>query len=646
VARRVSLPHVDALDGLRGMAVAGVLLFHGGHLTGGYLGVDLFFVLSGFLITSLLLVEGRDTEHIALGSFWARRARRLLPALGGLIVGVAVYCVVFAQPSELSRIRGDAFATVGYVANWHSIATGTDYWALFRTPSPLEHTWSLAIEEQFYLVWPLVFTGLLAWRKRRTPQAVLVVAILGAVASTLLMLVLYDKTDPSRVYYGTDTRATGILLGAALAALLVMRGPVLTRAARVGLEVAGWVGVVVLAVAWTQLDGKSDTLYQGGFLVCGLAAILVIGTVVHPQRMALGRALSLRPLCLLGIISYGLYLWHWPVDLVLDADRTRIDGWPLFFVQTAVAIGIAAVSYRWLERPIRRGALTARQWAFVTPALVATAVVVIVVGTLGTGQSDAVAVVKDRSSNGATSALGGDVGRVLIVGDSVAGTLVNGLRHQGLDVVDASFVGCKVVRGTIRINDDDLQDVDCPWATGWAGDLAREHPRVVLLESSGFELQDVRPHGASKFLVPGTPEWARYWKSEWQQAIDTLTSTGAAVVIPTIACTKPKADNGAVDISRSGFNPKRVRAANEVLEDLARENAGRMVLVDLNAYVCPSGKYTDTLHGVDPLRVDGVHYTNPGSDLVGKWLAPKLAAAARLSHASAAPTTSTTAPPG
>jgi peptidoglycan/LPS O-acetylase OafA/YrhL len=627
------------------MAVAGVLLFHGGHLTGGYLGVDLFFVLSGFLITSLLLVEGRDTEHIALGSFWARRARRLLPALGGLIVGVAVYCLVFAQPSELSRIRGDAFATVAYVANWHSIATGTDYWALFQTPSPLEHTWSLAIEEQFYLIWPLVFVGLLAWWKRRAPQAVLVVALVGAAASTVLMVLLYDPANASRVYYGTDTRATGILLGGALAALLAIRGPVLTRAGRIALEVAGWIGVLVLALAWTRLEGQSDTLYRGGFLVCGLAAIAVIATVMHPHRLLLGRALSLRPLCLLGIVSYGLYLWHWPVDLVLDADRTGIDGWPLFFVQTAVAIGIAAVSYRLLERPIRRGALTSRQWAFVTPALVAVLVVVIVVGTVGSGQSDAVAVVKDRSSNGASSTLGGDVGRVLVVGDSVAGTLVNGLRHQGLDVVDASFVGCKVVRGTIRINDDDLQDADCPWVTGWAGDLAKAQPRVVLLESSGFELMDVRPHGASKFLVPDTPAWARYWKSEWQQAIDTLTSTGAAVVVPTIACTKPKADNGALDISRSAFNPKRVRAANEVLEDLARENTGRMVLVDLDAYICPGGRYTDRLHGVDPLRVDGVHYTNPGSDLVGRWLAPKLAAAARL-HPAPTATTSTTAPPG
>jgi peptidoglycan/LPS O-acetylase OafA/YrhL len=639
VSRRVTLPHVDALDGLRGAAVAGMLLFHGGHLTGGYLGVDLFFVLSGFLITSLLLVEGHDTEHIALGGFWARRARRLLPALAGLIVGVVLYCIFIAQPAELSRIRGDAFATIAYVANWHSIASGQDYWALFRTPSPLEHTWSLAIEEQFYLVWPLVFTGLLAWWKRRTPQAVLVVALLGAAASTALMVLLYDPVNSSRVYYGTDTRATGILLGAALAAALAWRGPLTSRAARIGLEVAGWAGAITLAIAWTRLGGESTTLYRGGFFVCGLAAVLVIATAVHPERLWLGTVLGVRPLCLLGIISYGVYLWHWPVDLVLDGDRTGITGWPLFFLQAAVAIGIAAVSYRYLERPIRRGALSARQWVVVTPVLAATLVVVIVLGTLGGSETPAVAKVTDRGSNGASSPLGRDTGRVLLVGDSVAETFASGLRNAGLDVVDAAFPGCKVVRGAIRVSATDIRDSDCPWATVWPQELATDQPRVVLLESAAFELWDVRPHGSSTWLAPGTADWAEYWRSEMQQAIDVLTATGANVVIPTVACTAPEAGAAAETIDRSAYNPDRVRAANRVLRELARKNADRMTLVDLHRYVCPGGRYTNNLHGVDPLRVDGVHYTPAGSDLIGRWLAPRLALAAQKHTPLPSPTT-------
>ena len=246
--------------GCAALAVAGVLLFHGGHLTGGYLGVDLFFVLSGFLITSLLLVEGTEREHIALGGFWARRARRLLPALAGLIVGVALYCVFIAQPAELSRIRGDSLATIAYIANWHSIASGQDYWALFRAPSPLEHTWSLAIEEQFYLVWPLVFVGLLAWWKRRTPQAVLVVALLGAAVSTVLMVRALRPGEP--VTASTTAPTPGPRASSSARRWprrSPCRGPLRSHAGRVALEVAGWAGAITLAVAWAHLGGDSTT---------------------------------------------------------------------------------------------------------------------------------------------------------------------------------------------------------------------------------------------------------------------------------------------------------------------------------------------------------------------------------------------------
>ncbi len=231
----------------------------------------------------------------------------------------------------------------------------------------------------------------------------------------------------------------------------------------------------------------------------------------------------------------------------------------------------------------------------------------------------------------------------MLVGDSVADTFASGLRHQGLDVVDAAFPGCKVVRGTIRVSPTDLRDNDCPWETVWPKELAAGRPRVVLLESAAFELWDVRPHGTSRWLAPGTPEWARYWKREMQQAIDTLTSTGAAVVIPTVACTQSKTDNGSQTLARSAFNPARVRAANRILRQLAVENADRMLLVDLNGYVCPGGTFRDSLHGVDPLRVDGVHYSTAGSDLVGRWLAPQLAVAAHLR--TPAPATTTVPPP-
>ena len=398
VSRRVTIPHVDALDGLRGAAVAGVLLFHGGHLTGGYLGVDLFFVLSGFLITTLLLAEGQDREAINLGGFWARRARRLLPALAGLLVGVALYCVFIAEPAELSQIRGDALATLFYFANWHAISTGQNYWALFTAPVAAR----AHVEPRDR---GAVLRGVAAGVRR---PARLVEAqdarrrcssspLLGAVVSTALMVVLYDPTSPNRVYFGTDTRATGILLGAALAAIARdPRAGAVPRPRRVGLEVAGWRR---RRRPRARVDPPRRTVRPtstgAGSSSAASRRSLVIAAIMHPQRMALGTALGFRPLCWLGIISYGLYLWHWPVDVVLDADRTGISGWPLFAVQTAVAIAIAVVSYRYLERPIRRGALTPRQWYVVTPVLAAALVVVILVSTITPSGAPTLAKVDD-----------------------------------------------------------------------------------------------------------------------------------------------------------------------------------------------------------------------------------------------------------
>ena len=270
----VRIRHVAALDGLRGLAVAGVLLFHGGHLVGGYLGVDLFFVLSGFLITSLLLRESGRTGGVALGGFWARRARRLLPALGGVLVGVALYCVVFATPGGLVQIRGDALGNACSTSRTggrcsHSKTTGP----CSTAPSPAA---AHLVAGDRGAVLPR-----LAARLRRAPRlveedapkAVLVTSTALACVSGALMLALYDPLNVSRVYYGTDTRASGILLGAALAAALVVWGDVRGRVGRVLLELVGVTGVLVLAYAWTHTEGQAARLYRGGFFVCGVAAI-------------------------------------------------------------------------------------------------------------------------------------------------------------------------------------------------------------------------------------------------------------------------------------------------------------------------------------------------------------------------------------
>ncbi len=616
VRRETTLPRVSALDGLRGVAVAGVVLFHGGHLIGGYLGVDLFFVLSGFLITSLLLVESGDTGGIGLGHFWARRARRLLPALVVMLLAVCAYCVVFATQTELAGIRGDALATLTYVANWRAIFTGQDYWALFTAPSPLQHTWSLAIEEQFYLVWPLVFVGLLAWFGRRAPLATFVVALVGAAVSGLLLAVLYDPLNVSRAYYGTDTRAGAVLLGAAFAAALVIWGPVRGRVARVLVELAGLAGVIVLALAWTRVDGQSEWLYRGGFTLCGVAVVAVIAAAAHPEAGLLSRALSWRPLCLLGLISYGVYLWHWPVDVVVNPGRTGLDGWTLFAVQVALTLVIAITSYLVVEQPIRHGAGTTHFWRLAAPATAVVVVAVVLLVTVGGGPTVveapatiAAAVAEERRAPPTAAT-------TMVVGNSVAFYLANAMRQVAPPATDVilnrAHVACVFPTGATAENQKTLSRVvknPIPCDTDWTKELAAFHPdRVVMLNWYG---------GDSSYLYGGywmqacDASYDRLYRARLTAAVRKFESAGAQVVL----VTSPYGEYVA------GQTPQardRVDCANRTVTGVARAEGAQ--LVDLKHLVCPHGSVClEQIYG-QTLRYDGVHFSGEGGRIVARWL--------------------------
>ena len=603
------IPHVQALDGLRGLAVGAVLLFHfGNHLQGGYLGVDLFFVLSGYLITSLLLAEHKETKSIGLGGFWARRARRLLPALGLFLLAVALYCFFFAASTELVRDRNDALATIFYIANWRAIAIGQDYWALFQSSSPLEHTWSLAIEEQFYVLWPLIILGVVAWRKHLAPMAVFIGSLLVAAASATMMILLYNPANPSRVYFGTDTRAAAILFGTALAAGLIAYGPVRTRVGRIALEVLGLIGVAVLGIAWTRLDGESSLLYQGGFVVVGLAATAVIAAASHPEAGVISRALGWRPIVWLGLISYGVYLWHWLVALVINGDRTGLTGWPLVGLQVFVTLIIALCSYFLLEQPIRRGAISARSWRWLIPL----SVFVVLIAIFG-------------ATRGATSAIPtrmpGQPDGVLIIGDSVGISLAPGLRNAGLPVTDGAFVGCRLVRGPIATppNYDDFPD--CPIELALPGLLKDKRPKAVVVTTGQWDLYDIRINGRGPWRHPGSPEWNAHFEKRLREVAHAAGKSGAKVFIPTIPFMGPNAIGGTPRAIEGAFDPDLVRKANEVIRRVAQDPTAGFIAPDLNAYLSPKGVYQRSLESVSNMRPDGVHFGPQGSDLVGEWLA-------------------------
>jgi len=347
------------------LAVGVVVAYHANlpWARGGFLGVDVFFVLSGFLITGLLLKDVDRCGHLQLKRFWRRRARRLLPAVGVLLVAV-VLVVPLLAPDEGRRIGGDIVASLAYVTNWRLIFSHQSYFESIGRPPLLQHLWSLAVEEQFYLLWPLVLAVMLRWNRRRQLLGPWILALAGI--STVIMILLYDpEVDPSRVYYGTDTRMAAIFVGAALACATrswVGRPRSTDPRRKARLEAAGVVSLGFLGWCVAHVNQFDARLYRGGFLVVALAAAVVVAVAADHQRTLFSRVLGMRPLVWLGKRSYAVYLWFWPV-LMLTRARADIDlsGNFLLALQLAIIMVLAAASYRFVEVPCRSGAL-GRAW--------------------------------------------------------------------------------------------------------------------------------------------------------------------------------------------------------------------------------------------------------------------------------------------
>ncbi len=356
------LRYLPAVDGLRALAVSAVFAYHAdiGWARGGFLGVDVFFVISGYLITALLLSDYRRTSRLHVLRFWKRRARRLLPALVVLLVGVSVAVPLLASDQGY-RLRADVLAALGYVSNWRLIFEHQSYFQSLGRPPLLQHLWSLAVEEQFYLLWPPVLALLLKWREPRR----LAGPILGLAAlSAALMAVLHDPTgDPSRVYYGTDTRVAGILVGAALACIpLKWTAGKLARPGRVALEGTGVAVLVGLWLCLSRVDQFDPRLYQGGFIGVAVLAAVAIVIASHPGSWV-AAGLGCRPLVWLGRRSYAVYLWFWPVFMLTRPHSdVPLTGTPLLLLRVAITLALATASYEWVEKPIREGAL-GRAWA-------------------------------------------------------------------------------------------------------------------------------------------------------------------------------------------------------------------------------------------------------------------------------------------
>lgn len=624
------LAHEPALDGLRGVAVAAVVAFHLGHLDGGFLGVDLFFVLSGFLITSLLVTEARRRGTIGLRRFWVRRARRLLPALLVMLVGVAVLLTAFTPAGDRPRFRADALATLGYAANWERMARDLTYWDIFSQPSPLDHTWSLAIEEQFYLVWPLVAMAVLGWRWRwRATQRARwlgAVAVGGALASLVLLGVTYSPVDTNRAYFGTDTRIGATLGGAALAAIVAGRARRRGRPSAV-LDVMGALALLVIGWSLVTVDGQGGWYYRGGLGLVILMALVLIGVTTGGPPGPVARVLSWRPLCLLGIVSYGVYLWHWPVIVYLTEERVGVGGWRLDALRVFVTLGVATVSYRIVERPIRRGTWRMRRAWPATAGAIGVALVAILAATQGTvrvpaGSEEAAAVgAAERTSSIYPGDIPTRATRLLLVGDSgpvfLGPELVKEAAKTGdFSVAMSTSMFCSPLYASdeVRFPDKVVRVRPCSpeRRERWADVVERYDPDVVVyyLANAGG-LGEVRVDG--DWVTDCDPAFDAYIAETLVADVDVLAGRGALMVL----ATSPYVDVPTDD------SDAQVDCRNETLRKIAAGRPGVQVL-DLNRFVADVRRTTG-----EPTTRDLVHLNEPTARRVASWMLPEVAALVR-----------------
>jgi peptidoglycan/LPS O-acetylase OafA/YrhL len=636
----VGIAYQPALDGLRALAVSAVIAYHLGYgwARGGYLGVDTFFVLSGFLITSLLLAEFTRARRIDLRAFWARRARRLLPALFVVLGTIAAYAAWWAPAEERTQLRGDGLAALFYSANWRFILAHNSYFDLFAAPSLVEHTWSLAIEEQFYLVWPLVVVACLAvGRGRRT--ALVAFATVGAVTSAVLMAGLADS-DPTRAYFGSDSRVHSLLVGTLLAMLLER-----LRAKGAGARVLSGMGGVALftmVAAYATIGDSELRMYRGGFLLFAVGVAMVITAAVQP-RGTVRTLLSVAPLVWIGKISYGLYLWHWPVLLMLTSGRTHLTGLALDAARIVVTVACATASYYAVELPIRRGKTVRAAIAVPSAAAIAGSLAAaLVMATAGTSPvlafatpvsaaSVTLSTLPTSSPISSTAASRPDGSpattedpappRVIgIVGDSVAASLVPGLEaaaaRHGAAVAGAAIPGCGA---TDALSLDDEGN-----AFSWSDDCVVAVPEIqnrliselrpdVVLWLSSWETSDRLVAG--KRVRFGTPESDAAILLGMHATLDRVTARGARLVMLTLPPRGERMDGRPVPDRRSAIDH-----LNAIIVEFAFSNADRVQLIDFANIVCHAGPPCPTEVEGMWLRPDGMHFT----DETALWPADRL----------------------
>jgi peptidoglycan/LPS O-acetylase OafA/YrhL len=652
-----SAPYVPALDGLRGLAVLAVLAFHLGAswAPGGFLGVSVFFTLSGYLITRLILREISLTDGVDLLAFWARRLRRLLPA-ALLTILLVLLLASFTPTLAPAALRGDVLASLGYVANWRFLASGESYANLFQAPSPLLHYWSLAIEEQFYLLYPLVLWLVLRARSGGASftRVLRVVLVIGIMASVAVGVLAGRAGNADFVYYSLPTRAAELLAGALLAAS-VGAARLVGRQAPRWVTAAGFASLAVLALLCATTTKTSPWIGEGGLALFGLVSVaLVLASLAQGPFATL---LSLAPLRGLGLISYGVYLYHWPILQWLTPERVGLDGLALAAARVSVTLVLAIASYFLVELPVRHGRLVRGRVAWVAAPLGIAAVAltgIIATGAIvGPPSVDFAAAARDLAKATAeappppltnpatvpatvpTSGVPtfvptpGVAPRVAFFGDSTALMTAQGVQRWATDtgqmvvVEGAAYYGCGILReGPTRLGD---RVAPPPTACGglaeqWAGAADRARPDIAVIEVGPIEVDDHLLAGESEWRAVGDPVYDARLEAQMLAGVDALLARGVTPVL----LTSPPIEHANLDPRPSSGDPARMARFNAILRSVARQRPG-VRIVDLSEWVKarPEGVFDRAL------RPDGVHFdAATATTTVAPWLGPAVVQAA------------------
>jgi len=646
--RRGRIEYQPALDGLRGIALFAILAFHSefAWARGGFLPLPTFFVLSGYLITALFLAEWDATGTIRLGAFWSRRLRRLMPAALLGLGGVSLFGLFFATDDQLARLQADVLWALAYLANWRFVFVEAAYTRLFEAPSPIQHFWSLAVEEQFYLVYPLiVVAGLRLGRgSRRLFGGILATIALLSLAVSCVLVLGSETVD--RVYYGTDSRAAELAVGCLLA--LVLAGqPSLSERLRRALQIAGVACLAVMLWLWTFVDLEWRWLYMGGLFGYALLTAVVIAAAVQPSG-PVRTFLSGRFICWAGRISYGVYVYHWPIFLVLSAERTGLDAWPLFALRLVVTFALAALSHAVLETPIRTGrVLTGWRPVVVTPAAIA-AVAVAVTIVAGQGGDDledlasAQAALEEMEVETFAAGLepppsrGRERPRVAVYGDSTALRIGLALGKHYRESSEATprrgdaQMGCGIVEEGAFLFQGKLLERPkrCADRSARYGEsLEKGQPDVVVVLFGPWDVLDRRLPGDRAFRRPGDPVLDALLQREMEGLVDLLSRDGALVVWLTGPPIRVRGPGNVMP--RRPFpesDPARMQRFNTLVRDLALRRSGDMRVVDLAGYMetLPGGVFDETY------RPDGIHTTKESAARIAEdWLADAILSAYR-----------------